>query len=308
MPIPVVCPNGHRMTLPDHLGGKRYRCPLCFMYIEVPAAGSVPPPETAKVPDGAAAPPKTNLLPVTPLEGLHALPPGLQREEREGVRPRGEMDRIARGLSCHYARLVTLLVSLLGIYVVAVVGEFLPRDTFWAAAVVLSAGLFLLAPILGLVGSLFCLGVSAEGGAKHWLVLSLLFDLTTLPLGYFSGHFEGPGDDAAVAWLAGVFLQTLAWACASGFLRQLARQLHQHAAADAVLRDLFKGIALFLLPPVFFGGLYRLSYSLGGDAWIWLFAVQSLPLVIYTLVFAGKFLVEQNGLVNSLRQVIRSRP
>src|SRR5436309_11543131 len=57
MTIPVVCPNGHRMSLPDFQAGKRFRCPLCYSYLEVPLPGNAPPPTPVNAANAVPPPP-----------------------------------------------------------------------------------------------------------------------------------------------------------------------------------------------------------------------------------------------------------
>jgi hypothetical protein len=295
------------MTLPDYLAGKRYRCPLCFTYIEVPLPGAAAPPavEVAKRPEPRIEPAKTN-SPLVPFPE-----PAFSQPTGNGVgtkteQPSPSPSRIDWGLGLHFARLITVLACILGIFLCLIAREYFPRDTFWAAALLLSGAIFLGAPLLGLIGSGLCLGAPKEGGVRHPLLLSLVLDLTTLPLCYVLSMLDDvTAEKAAVVWLAGVVLQTLSWTFFWGFLRQLARQLREDHAADEALRGLLRGLALFLVPPIFFGGLYLLSQYLEGS--VWLFAVQSVPLTLYLLVVAVKFLLQQYALVNTLRQEMRNQ-
>lgn len=46
MPIPVICPNGHRLTVKEEHAGRKVRCPKCQMTFEVPSGQVSAPLET----------------------------------------------------------------------------------------------------------------------------------------------------------------------------------------------------------------------------------------------------------------------
>ena len=134
MPIPVECPNGHRMTLPDRQAGRRYRCPLCLAYLDVP------------LPDPAA------------LKAVKDSP----EEQKLAARRQWGRYLLVRGLNYHYARLVFILLWLLGCMGFLIATAFLEEDLLKVPAEVVTGGILFIAPLLGLIGTVLCLWVPAE--------------------------------------------------------------------------------------------------------------------------------------------------
>src|SRR5947209_3486274 len=114
MPIPVVCPSGHHMTLPDKQAGKRYRCPLCFNYFVVPTVGSAPPgkPKGKGEPSLPAATRSPN-APVSPPPSPSKPTAAKPAAEEPDTGPAGGLRLVNVGLALHYARLVILLLHVL---------------------------------------------------------------------------------------------------------------------------------------------------------------------------------------------------
>jgi hypothetical protein len=309
MPIPVICPNGHHMTLPDFQAGKRFRCPLCFTYLEVPQAGTPPSP-----PSPAASEAKTAPLP----ENTTAAAPTLPAKESASLTEETRLEeknwrRVALGLGFHYARLVVFLLGILGFFSIALAEPFLDDLVIPIVLVMFLTVCFLLmAPTLGLIGSIFCLSVPKEAGARRLLVASLLFELGPFALTYFT--FAGalqPAEEALglkgrnIAFLGGLLFQLTSWFFFMLFLRQLALYLDQQVQADEVVQLLAKGFALLLIPPLIVLGsawLMEVLVFLGCLLGPIMMALPFVVLVLYIM-----FLFQQLALIGALRQAICNR-
>src|SRR5262249_12584301 len=124
MPIAVVCPNGHHMTLPDKLAGKRHRCPLCYAYLDVPVPGPEAPPDEAADAE----------------------------KERQTARFQQRLGRVNAGLTFQCGRIVVLLLSLLGSMWVVIGSPFLEDIVLEASVVGLCVAVLIVAPMFGLIG------------------------------------------------------------------------------------------------------------------------------------------------------------
>jgi hypothetical protein len=328
MPIRVICPNGHHMSLPDSKAGQTHRCPLCFANIDVPTPGSV------QTPQKTAPPPprpdnKSLLQPPLPspqIEQTH--------EERHAERNQTRLSWVDRGLGFHYARLVVVLLF----DVILGVGFRFFAVIIPSQSSVIPYGVVLplmIAALLGLIGSILCLRAPPQSKARILILLALLLDLVVFPSTYFiyfnsntiSFNADGIGLTPEQVVLAGIIVgevfQLISWICFVFYLRQLALHFHEEVAADEAIQILVWGIGLLVVPLLLFalgafglvsfwllfiylGLLYILSLasfwesvpSVGRFYWLLLWFVA--PIYLYF-----KFLLKQLSLIATVRQVIR---
>lgn len=68
MPLTILCPQGHKLTCPDEMAGKRGKCPECGTLFRVPdlAPGKMPPPLPGATPAlvGSGGPASSGSMPV----------------------------------------------------------------------------------------------------------------------------------------------------------------------------------------------------------------------------------------------------
>lgn len=315
MPIPIVCPNGHHMTLPDNQAGTNYRCPLCLTHFEVPGLAK-----------DAGAP--VALQSGSPPAIASAAPPSAAKGDDERAEQKRRLGRVSRGLGLHYARLLVLLFSIFGLVLVALGTDIVPEGILSALALVIGAALFLLGPVLGLIGSVLCFWIPPESRARGLIVLMVLVDLVPYPLGYIFFIGPVPADMKILVVYAVAGLQVVSWMLFALFLRQLSRYLGQEGLAIDAARLLVIGLCLTVLPVLlwlFLAGLVASGIgpvALAGSiavsvVWIWaLFALfredmGCLTLVFFAIVpfgfiaFFALFLLKQVALIRALRQVIQ---
>jgi hypothetical protein len=307
MPISVICPNGHRMNLPDQHAGKRYRCPLCFMFIDVPLPDSTPvpapvaaPPPAPTVNATAPAPPPPAAAPAQPAAATPPAPAAETPGEQPPPPPMPELVWVDWGLGFHYARLPVFLLSVLVGLLIAVLKDFL--DPEWVARIglILVVGILLLSPVLGLVGSVLCLKFPREANVRPLLLGSLGFDVAAILLGLLvlGGSFT-PGGSVIVQIVGGA-AELVAWMLFMVFLDQAARFLNQEVASAEALRLLKSGIVLTVVWGLVFAAVLALAASLGSPVYL-----VALPLALYLLVMTLLFLFQQLALISTVRQVIR---
>ncbi len=282
MPIPVVCPSGHHMTLPDAQAGKRYRCPLCFGYIDVPAAAAAP----AALPETDAGPAPENA-------------PAARRWARTD-----------RGLGLHYARLVVFLLWILGMCMALLAEPLIDDEVFGWLNVGLILWGYLLTPLLGVVGSILCLWVPSEARARGFVGASLLLDLVMLVLSYLPLWQELSRDDAMLVRIAGIGVEIVSWGCFVLFLRRLAQYLRQEVAEDEAAGILLRGIVLLALVVLLatpYGWVVILRVGWRGRLAVLAFLLWSLRYLLpfVFLVFFINLLFRQLNLIVRLRAVIR---
>jgi len=305
MPIAVVCPNGHRMTLPDKQAGKRYRCPLCFEYINVPLLDSAPAEtannQTARI---SGPPPESPGLPVRPAAPVPPKPKVTEEEEDAGGQAR-RWAHVERGLGFLYARLVIVLVCfLLGLSRLILEGSILSKVN-QILVLTEAVGLLVAGPVLGLIGSLFSLRVPRYTGARPYIVLSFLLDPVSLPFAYFYfvGQYTPQGE--LLVLLGGRAAQAMSWVLYILFQRRLAVHFNEEIAADEAAQILVWGVILVPAPWALVGAfllLFQVAPFLAfitGPGWM------VLPFVL--IVLYVKFLLRQLALLGTLRQVIRSK-
>ena len=224
----------------------------------------------------------------------------------------GRLDLVDWGLGFHYARLTLLLfcmVAFLGLLILGVFGLEVP-ESLLIVIDLLAGAILLIAPVVGLTGSLLCLGIPPEAKTRRYLAVALLLDFP-LPLAYFALESE-PGQ--LFVYIGAGIVQLLSWAFFMAFLRELARYLEQEVAADEALRllkfgiNLYTGILVFTGVVVWFADFARpVSTKQPETYWPGCFLVLAIPVAIYLLYLLSVFLIKQLNLIGTLRQVIRSR-
>jgi hypothetical protein len=290
------------MSLPDFQAGKRFRCPLCYTYLEVPMPGSAPlTPANAAI---AVSPPPAKAELQTGPPGQEQ-PPGLPgAKDQDAAVDTGRLDLADWGLACHYLRLVLLLLCILGFLCLLIIPAFfeliLP-DSLVLLMALLTWGMIFATPVLGLVGSLLCLGIPRAARACRYIAVAVVFDLLPLVLGYFvaTDYFSEP--EVLLASIAAPAAQFVAWTFFMVFLRELARYLNRDIEAEEALRLLKMWILLITFAALVTGITFRVADLIG------YFLVLVIPLALYFFYLLLKFLLDQLGLIGTLRQVIRSR-
>jgi hypothetical protein len=323
MSIPVTCPNGHRMNLPDQQGGKRYRCPLCFMFVDVPLPGTTSPPQEASansspqaappvpapapapIAEAPAAPPANAAVlnvPLTssaPAPDLTAGPPPTLGE-KPAPSPQPEFVWVDWGLGLHYFRLPVFLLSVLVGLALAVLKDFLDARFLTYAGFMVTLGSLLVAPLLGAVGSGLCLKFPRDAKVRPLLRGSLAFDLLAIVMGVLVivGAF-GKGGSVFAQIVGGAF-ELVAWMIFMVFMDQASRYLGQEVASFEALGLLKKGIVLTVVWGLIGAAVLALAADLG-----LLVYVVAVPLAVYLLVVTFFFLIQVLALVGTIRQVIR---
>jgi hypothetical protein len=309
MSIPAVCPNGHRMSLPDYKAGSPYHCPICYTEFQVPLPNQPP-----QAPAGPA-----NLMelrpPIRPDAGSTPAPPPARDEDSRTRAQKGRptegpvrLNRVGRGLGFHYARLVLFLLEILLFLVLGLLGvtpDSLPTRVLAMTLALVTFGIILLVPLLGLIGSILCLWVPPESAARRFIWTSLVIDLILLGLSVFGGIAEAAGI-ARLLWQGGsLVLAVLSWVFFMLFLIRLGWYFDEPVIAEDGRALLIKGIALAVLVPLGLVGILVMLYALPPVGC--LLVLLTPVLLVVVLVVYIKFLFQQLALIGSLRQVIRSQ-
>jgi hypothetical protein len=319
MPIPVVCPNGHHMSVPDRQAGKSYRCPLCWTHFPVPARGSTPPGEAVEkakgpAPADGAPPPAPGRSPAAPAQ------PPAREAPAAGLPDAGASagrKPVRIGLVLFALRWATLLLSALAL-LAQVTAIWITRFEYvsWRAATganldtplirtlqLLTERIGLLAPIFGLIGSALCLAGPAVARARRFLAAALLLDLANATFHYLILAEHVSSDPLLLHWLGGgSFLLSLgAWAFFLLYLQRLAVSLGAEEAAGEA-RGLLKKLPYLLLPPAGLGVVIWLEDDLSWAAVPLLCFLLPALLLILIALFWWQF-----TLIDDLRRLIAER-
>jgi hypothetical protein len=331
MPIVIECANGHKSFVRDEHVGKKALCPICRAVVLVPdprltadpfgtpAAGNLAPP----IPIQGAPESVQTMNPVTSGTALNSPTPGPApaavdpRLARKDAAPtkRQALEKVHLGLSFHYARLVLLLISIVTLIGCAVFSAMAAKEQKTVSTtgvlaiftVLMTAGLSFVQPILGIVGSIFCLWVPAKSGAKGFILASFIIDILTLPVGLGLTILtialqagSGPSPLNLLAAVATAPMGMASWILFIFFLRRLAFYLREDDHADDALRLVIQAVAIVLLGPI------ALAMAVGLFIFVWWIGV---PCVLVT-IFAGvgmmlKILFSTLEIIGALKQAIR---
>jgi len=203
MRIDFQCPNGHPMSADEQDIGERLTCDECDTTVRVPAPSVPLDAVTAEV----ARRPRPPRLPEE--HDSVDLP---RRRKRRRTPPVRTFDhpyhRIRIGLSLHYAWILVYLISI----ALTMLALLVASPALLALNFVVWIALFFAKPILGIIGSIFCLRVPSGANAKPFLWTSIGLDAVSLVvgalfflLGAYAAARRGQAG-AEVAALAVVFL------------------------------------------------------------------------------------------------------
>ena len=312
MALHINCPNGHLLEIEDAFLGRKVRCPHCqaIMRPQAPpgtaviAAIASPPPAAPAAGSPAEAVEVLEIVegPPTARRVIEEdLPPPRRRREvayddvDDGYddEPRREkpskMKKATRmrlasvGLAFHAGKILCYLIGIL--CCILAMGVAMVGATSGSASVGLAItalifmGIFLLlwllAPLLGTIGSMLCMWVPHKTGGKILIIISFVLDALGLMIylgcqliSLLSGAFAfntatmsgagGAADALGGLALAGVLTSMLmlfaAWILFMLFLRNMLLYFRESGFAHDCLQTLMFCIGLGVFTPLYFGG------------------------------------------------------
>lgn len=181
MAIRLRCPNGHRIVVEDADAGLSVRCGECGVHVRVPASVGAEVPSSAAIRRGQARDP----APPIPAAEDEEQPRRRRRERRLdlGSHP---YQRVRIGLALHYTWLLVYLVAF-ALAILTIISSADARGGLGALVAILSilvwVSMFFAKPILGILGSAFCLRVQSGSGARPYVWTSMALDLASLVAG-----------------------------------------------------------------------------------------------------------------------------
>jgi hypothetical protein len=217
--------------------------------------------------------------------------PPRRKRSGQGV-PIGSLEKVSLGLGFHYARIAVL--------VVAIILSFMSFVPFVSA--VASFLLQIVTPPLGYIGSILCLWMPRQTGARGLILGSLILDLTSgfLGLVLFVVAFIFPIPAIALLLALPTFaLNFASWILFMLTLRRLCLSLRDEGMANEATDLLIRGIIMLILSPMLLGLVLLLATGC--------FLILSIPILITLLYFFFSFFTRQLDLVGSIRQVIATR-
>jgi hypothetical protein len=227
--------------------------------------------------------------------------PQPRRKLHVGPLPLG-LSYVQLGLGFHYARLVlTLLVVLALMASIAYAGltKAQPGDLGLLVAALALIGLVLLAAVLGLLGSIFCLWVGRASRAWGFIFASLVLDLLTVPLGVYLQIASLP------PWIScGVIF--VSWILFMLFLQRLALYLDRPGEANELMTLIVRGIALVVAVPlllILLGMVAMIVFPSPGVLIVLLMVV----IVVVQFIYLVKLFFSILGTIQTLRATIASR-
>jgi hypothetical protein len=312
----------------------------CGIVSAAPASRSAPPPAT---PAPAAAvtytantsfPPPPSAIPVGPplrteevLMAIHVGPPPLpqarppvnEHDEFEADGPPGvpriskrvgrrqAWSRLILGLGFYYGQflsnLVTLTVLMLGLNIMSLVEEHAqPRLAAFLIGVT-ALGMFLVGPVLGIVGSVMCSYLPEKVGSRALMWAALGMNMAPMVVGLFFTLFLtvlGGVGLAVITSLLGLMSMYAAWICFMFFLKQVADYLQMAICVDEAANFILWSIPLMVAPPCFLVLAALLADVTLGPVIVFF-------LITVWLIFNSKYMLGVLNLVSSIRQAIRTR-
>jgi hypothetical protein len=310
------------MTLPDKQAGKKYRCPLCLTYIDVPLASPGPP---AAVHEAVGSP---NGEPAGTNHVAGSLPPGLAElskqadteEEAQEIASVERWRRVDKGLGFHFVRLLVILACLLMALLHAIFAEFLAAEVHDMLENALVAGILLVAPAFGLLSAFWCFGIPTPTRARSLLIATYFFDLMSVPMAVLYFLSQVTPQAAFYTPLVGASLQMISWLLYVVLLRRLAVFFQDEIAADEGLQILIWGVPLSAAPWLVVWLLRQLNLApflglLGWQGWqgllgpvLGIIAYQGLMILAFVLIVLYIwFLFRQLRLIGRLREFIQGK-
>jgi hypothetical protein len=179
-------------------------------------------------------------------------------------------------------------------------------------AMIVTAGLTFVQPVLGIMGSVLCLWVPDKAKAKGFILASLVIDVLALPIGLgltiasMMLHPEGqpaPIRLIGLAPLATGPMGMASWVLLIFFLRRLAYYLKEREAGDEALRVVLRALGVILVGPI------ALTFALLIFIFVWWIGVPT----VFVTIFAGvgmllKVLFGTLEIIGGLRKAIRPEP
>ena len=337
MPLRVTCPKGHSLSLNERLAGKRVKCPRCqtsFVVEEDEEEDD----EEEEAPRKSRAVAKRRSRDEDDDEGdddddddivSHKSP-----EERRKDRIKDKRRRLRHvnvGILLHLIKLwTTLLMAFAGLlmHVFAVVvassaaarggelaGESVALFVLFAfiAAMAVLVGV-IIAPILGLVGSGFCIMIPKKSDARGTIITSFVFDVIAfigtivLAIASLGGIDMEPLKLSRLMSLvqnANLFFTLASWFLFMVFLRQMAHYLQRPSLGnDALNLIAYLIVELMALVGVLVGCTFLFALMLP-----FLGAVMGLVLMFLIVIiwFAQFYYIFFNGMIrllNAMRQIV----
>jgi hypothetical protein len=298
-----ACPQCEKALRADESRARsRARCPACGHTFTISEAAGELPPAGAEGETRISASPIRAVSPAPRPDGDEPEPDEEQerrrrRKQRRLHERREGLANVNIGLACHYARLLVLIVTIIGrlvwvVLTLAAIRHFLAMLQIGEMLLLLSS---VVQAVLGIVGSIFCLFVPARSNARLIILISLLLDVLALPLVLIAFLIDFPEVVAMLLGLASWILFTL-------YMRRLATYLGERVTADQAEQILWRGLLLFVAAPV---GLAGIGFALRYIPCIG--PLFFLGLVLAYIIYVIKFLFKILDVLGSLRQVIVSR-
>jgi hypothetical protein len=234
-----------------------------------------------------------------------------KRASKKGRLRRRNLGLVNLGLGFHFARFVVFLFCIL----LHVGFVFLARPSPSVAIVLgilFNISFFIIAPLLGITGSILCLWVPGESNARVFIIVALAID-AALPFFWvilIAASLSAGAVGAIVIVLLAFVAFVVSWVFFMLFLKFLADYLSEHALGHEAIRLLIKGITILVGTIICDAIIIAVVFSLPPET-IVVFAI--LLIVVFLIIFITwvvimvNFILEILNLIGSIRQVIASR-
>lgn len=302
MPMTVTCSQAHAFFVEESQIGDLVRCPYCD--------------ERLLVPDPR---PNAKLQVEEDEEFVELEPEESELPKKKKARAR-QQRRVDLGLQFHYAKIVCLLGALA---VWMMLSATMPlQDTLDGGMATLIRiigaisilGLFIIAPVLGIIGSILCCFVPRRTRARPLIVGSLVLDLIPFLLVVVAlliallarlglAEQEGAIGVARVVQVLALLLLVAGWAVFMLFLRRLADYLDEGGQHEEALSILVGGILIMVTP----GLLVSPILIFRGTTFALVFAVVVALGMVWWLSILIKLLFRNLTVIGRLRDVIRDQ-
>jgi hypothetical protein len=354
MTVRATCPQGHSLTVEDKLAGKKIRCPRCQAVFLVPDLDDDYDDDEDDRPrrgrareddDDDDRPRRKARRPVDDDEDDDEEPVDEEtRRKLERQLKKKQLKLVDVGLLLHFIKLWMYVAGML--FGIAALIMFVIAGAQHSAAVaeagakaqevepgggfvlfgfaimvlmvfLLNLFIFMIGPLLGIVGSFLCCWIPKKSEARGTIIMSLTFDLVSLVawllallanFGIFG--FEDPGKRERMVYLlraVDMFCLVASWLTFLTFLRGLGKYLGEpgvgNEALNLIARLVVQVISLFGNVLVNIAS----AFMLGGVNPFLAIAVGIVCILIWTVFFIFGFFLRLIKLISAMRRAVQNK-
>ncbi len=271
MSFHIRCPQGHVLAVdPAHVG-KKVQCPACQVIMVVP-----PPPDPAPPVARAEVVSSPRSARSRRQEEDDWEPPGEDDYEEDAPRrssKRVMMSRVRTGLGFHKAKIITIVVGIILIFLLIFFGGMIAgnqgaggrgagaANTLGMLAVGIGLLVRIVSLALGITGSYYCLSIPSESGAKELIMVSFGLDIICLPLALINDLAFKDNSVFSIVVMVLIFVSFILFFV---FLKRVARYLRRRSLESRATNLLIQAIVVPIAAVLVFIIFTAMGLAAGG--------------------------------------------